>query len=298
MKKSRVNEEVISGILFAMPAILGLLIFTIGPIFTSLYISFTQYDILSSPKWIGIGNYREIFFEDSYFGKTLYNTAYYAFLSVPLQMIVALILALLLNQKIRGLAFYRTVYYLPSLISGVAVAMLWLWILEPYYGLLNTFLRYFGINGPLWLGDSKWAKFSLILMTLWGGGSKMIIFLAGLQGIPQQLYEAAELDGANSWSKFWNVTWPMITPVTFYNFVVGLIGSWQVFTSAYIMTQGGPRDSTLFYVLYLYKNAFEYFKMGYASALAWILFLIVLMLTLLIFKSSPAWVFYMGEMKR
>jgi len=298
MKRARVNEEIISGVLFALPAILGLLIFTVGPIIASLYFSFTYYDILSPPRWVGFGNYKEILTEDTYFGKTLYNTAYYAFLSVPLQMIVALVMALLLNQKIRGLAFYRTVYYLPSLISGVAVAMLWLWILEPYYGLLNTFLKYFGISGPLWLGDPKWAKFSLILMTLWGGGSKMIIFLAGLQGIPQQLYEAAELDGANSWYKFWNVTWPMISPATFYNFVVGLIGSWQVFTSAYVMTQGGPRDSTLFYVLYLYKNAFEYFKMGYASALAWILFLIVLGFTLLIFKSSPAWVFYMGEMRR
>ena len=202
-----------------------------------------------------------------------------------------------MNQKVPGIPVWRTIYYLPAVVSGVAVAMLWVWVFHSEFGLVNLGLRLVGIKGPAWLGDPDWALPALILMSFWGVGSGMIVKLAGLQSIPTEFYEAASIDGANWWHRFWKVTLPMLTPVLFFNVVMGIINSFQYFTNAYVMTNGGPGRATLFYNLYLYQNAFRYFKMGYASALAWILFVIILVFTLLVFKSSPYWVYYEGQVK-
>jgi multiple sugar transport system permease protein len=218
-------------------------------------------------------------------------------LEVPLGMGVGLAVALLLNAKLKGMAVYRTIFYLPAVVPLVASAIMWIWILQPSSGLINTVLRTFGIEGPLWLQSPVWSKPSIILMGLWGAGSGMVIWLAGLQGIPEVLYEAAEVDGAGWWPKFLHVTLPMLSPYVFYNLVMGIIGTFQIFTKAYIMTQGGPVDSTLFYVYYLFNNAFRYFRMGYASAMAWILFIIILIFTLIQTKLSRTWVYYEEEGK-
>jgi len=291
------KSEAINGLLFALPVMLGLAIFKLGPMVASLLLSFTRYNVLQPVRWIGFNNYQKVF-SDPLFWTGLYNTAYFTFISVPGRLMIALLFAMLLNQKLKGIALFRTLYYIPSLASGVAVAVLWMWVLNPSYGILNVGLRYLGIQGPAWLGSEKWSKPALIIMSFWAIGDSMIIYLAGLQGIPQQLYEAAEIDGAGVWKKFRYVTIPMLTPVIFFNLIMGVIGAWQLWVYAYVMTEGGPVNSTLFYVLYLYRNAFEYFKMGYASALAWILFLIIIGFTLLIFKSSPIWVFYTGEVRK
>ena len=210
----------------------------------------------------------------------------------------AFMVAILMNQRIWGIHVFRTIFYLPSSISGVPVALLWMWIFSPEFGILNTGLRLFGIEGPQWLFDPVWVIPAFIVMSLWGIGGGMVIFLAGLQGIPQHLYEAAELDGAGAVAKFWNVTFPMMSPIIFFNLIMSIIGSFQTFTQAFVMTKGGPANASLFYVLYLYRNAIGYFKMGYGSAMAWLLFLIILALTLLVFKSSPLWVYYEAEVRR
>ncbi|NMB42487.1 MAG: sugar ABC transporter permease [Firmicutes bacterium] len=224
-------------------------------------------------------------------------TTIYAGLSVPLNLAVGLFLAILLNQKIRGLSLYRTVYYLPSISSGVAVSILWLWIFNSDFGVLNGILARFGIGPVNWLTDPNMVIISFVIMNVWAAGGSMLIFLAGLQGIPTELYEAAEVDGANWWIRLWRVTLPLMSPVIFFNLVTGLIRALQIFTQSYIMTGGGPHNSSLFFVLYLYKNAFEFFDMGYASALAWVLFAYILALTLLVMRSSEAWVFYQGSLK-
>lgn len=297
-RKSRLRKtEVINGFLFALPVILGLLVFKLGPMVASLILSFTRYNVLQPLEWIGLGNFQKVF-SDPLFWTSLYNTAYFTFISVPGRLAIALLLAMLLNQKLKGIALFRTLYYIPSLASGVAVAVLWMWVLNPSYGILNVSLGYLGLKGPVWLGSEEWSKPALILMSFWAVGDGMIVYLAGLQGIPQQLYEVAEIDGANVWKKFRYVTIPMLTPVIFFNLIMGVIRAWQLWVYAYVMTEGGPVNSTLFYVLYLYRNAFEYFKMGYASTMAWILSLIIIGFTLLIFKSSPIWVFYAGEIRK
>jgi len=299
MKESRrgylKRREAIEGWLFASPWIAGFLIFTIGPIIASFILSFCDYSVYSAAKWIGIENYRKMFFEDSLYWTSLYNTVYYL-ISVPLGMTVALGCALLLNRQLIGKNMLRTMYYLPSVTSGVAISLLWMWIFDPNLGFFNDLLKRVGINGPLWLQSEKWSKPAIILMSFWGIGGTMVLYLAALQGVPEQLYEAAELDGANSWQKFWHVTIPMLSPTILFTLVMGIIGSFQVFTQAYVMTNGGPLNSTLFYVLYLYRNGFVWLHLGYASAMAWILFIIILVITLLIFRSSPAWVYY--EAKR
>jgi multiple sugar transport system permease protein len=231
-------------------------------------------------------------FKDPLFWTSLYNTAYYAVFFIPLGILMAFGLSILLNQRVKGLAVYRTVYYLPSIVPAVANAILWIWLLNPQWGLINTILKLVGIEGPGWLTSEKWAKPGLILMSLWGVGSWIIIYLAGLQGVPEQLYEAAEVDGATKLQRFLYITIPLMTPTIFFTLITGLIGAFQVFTQAYIMTNGGPVNSTLFYALYLFRNAFNYLKMGYASSMAWILFLIVLILTLIQFKLAQKWVFY------
>jgi len=291
-KSKIIKREALEGYLFISPWLIGFCVFVAGPMIASLYLSFTKWELLDKPIWVGLDNFKVMFFEDPLFWTTLYNTAYYTLLAVPLGIIVSLSLALLLNQEVKALSIYRTLYYLPAVTSGVATAIVWVWIFNPNIGLLNYFLSLLGIQGPRWLGDPTWSKPSLIIMSLWGAGGSMVIYLAGLKNIPTQLYEAAKIDGANSWQTFWNITIPQLTPTIFFNLIMGLIGAFQTFTNAYVMTQGGPVNSTLFYVLYLYNNAFQYYHMGYASSMAWFLFVIVILVTLLQFRLARRWVYY------
>ncbi|MXZ42290.1 MAG: sugar ABC transporter permease [Caldilineaceae bacterium SB0666_bin_21] len=291
------RREERDGWLFASPWLLGFLLFTVGPMIASAFFAFTEYDVLTQPKWVGWANFDKALTDDPKVGQALKVTSIYAVVSVPLQILLGLCVALLLNTRIRGLQFYRTVYYLPSVLSGVAVALLWRWIYAPNFGLINSFLARFDIVGPGWLGDKDWALTSMIGMSLWHVGGGIVIYLAGLQGVPSELYEAVRVDGAGRGAAFWHITLPMITPVLFYNLVIGIITALQIFTQALIMTNGGPHEATLFIVLYLYRNAFQFFKMGYASVLAWILFGYILVLTLLVYRSSGFWVFYAGELK-
>lgn len=291
------RREERDGWLFASPWLLGFLLFTVGPMIASAFFAFTEYDVLTQPKWVGWANFDKALTDDPKVGQALKVTSIYAVISVPLQILLGLCVALLLNTRIRGLQFYRTVYYLPSVLSGVAVALLWRWIYAPNFGLINSFLARFDIVGPGWLGDKDWALTSMIGMSLWHVGGGIVIYLAGLQGVPSELYEAVRVDGAGRGAAFWHITLPMITPVLFYNLVIGIITALQIFTQALIMTNGGPHEATLFIVLYLYRNAFQFFKMGYASVLAWILFGYILVLTLLVYRSSGFWVFYAGELK-
>jgi len=296
-----------NGLLFAAPWIIGFLCLTVYPIGASIYYSLCNYDAISPPRWIGALNYRILLAEDTLFWRSLWNTAYMIIFGLPLGLLASLVLAFLLNLKLRGMAFYRTLYYLPSITPIVAASALWLWLLNPEIGLVNELIRNLGLilqrlgipapSGPGWLIDPQWAKPALILMGLWGAGGGMLIYLAGLQDVPEQLYEAADLDGATSWKKLRHITLPMLSPVIFFNVIMGLIGSFQYFTQVYVMTGGGPQDATLFYALYLFNNAFLNFKMGYASAMAWILFLITLACTLVVFKTSARWVYYPGELR-
>jgi len=274
------------------PWIIGFFLFYLGPILASFYFSLTEWDLLTPPEFIGLANYSKIFTRDPLFIKSFKVTLIYTSLYVPLDLAFGLLLATLLNRKLRGISIFRTIYYLPSVLSGVAYVVMWMWMFNPQHGLINTVLSYFHIQGPRWLLDPKYALSALIIMSLWGVGRSMIIFLAGLQDIPAELYESADIDGANRWDKFWNITLPLLTPSILFNLIFGIILTFQSFTNAFIATNGGPLDSTLFYVLYLYRKAFEHLQMGYASALAWILFLVVLACTLLIFATSGKWVFY------
>ena len=294
----RRKREALEGVLFASPWLIGFVLFTVGPMLASFLLSFTRWDgitPMSELRWTGMENYSRLIRLDPSFRKALHNTVFYALFSVPLGMVTALSLALLLNQRVRGLAFFRTVFYLPSVVSGVATAMLWQWLFNPSFGGVNWVLRRLHLPEPGWLTDEHTAIWVFILMSVWGVGNAMLIYLAGLQGVPEHLYEAAALDGAGPASRFRHVTLPILTPTLFFNLVMAIIGSFQVFTSAYVMTEGGPNEATLFYVLYLYQKAFEQFQMGYASAMAWILFAIVLSLTLLVLRSSKSWVYYEGE---
>jgi len=277
--------------IFIAPVCLGFLIFTLGPAIGSLYFSFTEYNIVSPPEWRGLANYVELA-NDPLYWQSLKVTGLYVIMQLPIALALALAIALLMNQKVKGIGFFRTVFYLPSVISGVAVSLLWIWIFNPSFGILNYLLSFIGVQGPAWLFDETWALPSLVLMSLWGVGGSMLVYLAGLQGIPTELYEAADIDGAGRWRKFWNITIPMLSSVIFFNLVMGMINACQVFTPAYVMTQGGPNFATLFYNYYLYQNAFQLLYMGKASAMAWVLLIIVLLLTFLVVKSSPMWVFY------
>lgn len=292
------KKDIIAGYLFILPWIIGFLAFIAFPVIMTLLLGFYEWNLLDPPKLVGVKNYVELF-KDPLFWQSLKVTLFYAVLSVPLQLIFALFIALLLERECYGLSIYRALYYLPSVLPGVAVALLWMWIFNPEFGILNFLLwKIFRIQGPAWLSDEHWVIPALVLMSLWGVGGGMIIYLGGLKNIPNQLYEAAELDGCNFWQRFRFITLPMLSPVVFFNVVIGIIGAFQTFTQAYVMTNGGPNNATLFYVLYLYRNAFQYLRMGYASALAWILFLIVLVLTLSVFKSSSIWVYYEGEVRK
>ena len=278
------------GRLFALPFILGFLFWWVYPLGYSVFLIFQEWDLITPPKFVGVANILKLFV-DPKVGKSLYNSAYYTFVGVPLQLLVALSLAMALNVKIRGLSIYRTIMYLPSMTPAVASAVVWLQIFHPEFGILNAFLKTLGIEPINWLFEPKVAKPAFILMSLWSVGPQMIIFLAGLQGVPDSLYEAAQIDGATSWQQFFAITIPMISPIIFFNFVVGVIGSFQVFTTAFIMTQGGPQDATLFTVLYLYRNGFQYFKMGYASTIAWLLFFIIVFFTVVQFQLANRWVY-------
>jgi multiple sugar transport system permease protein len=291
---TQARREAIAFHLFAAPWIIGFLGFTLGPMVVSFLLSFTSYDIITPARWVGFDNYRTMFTSDGLVWHALRVTFTYSLAAVPLGLAVSFLVALLLNQKVRGIYLYRTLFYLPAILPQVPVALLWLWIFNPQFGMLNNFLALVGITGPQWLFSEFWVLPALILMSLWGVGGSMVIYLAGLQGIPVHLYEAVEVDGGNWWARFLHVTLPMMSPVIFFNLVTGIITSMQTFTWAYVMTQGGPNNASLFYGLYLYNNAFQYFKMGYASALAWLIFVVILLLTLLVFRSSPLWVYYEG----
>ncbi len=290
------REEVMFYI-FILPWLLGLILFDAGPIVASFVVSLTDWTMLADPNWIGAGNYERMLDDETFF-KALRNSIYYGVGSVTLGLITSFLLALLLNQPVRGIALFRTIFYLPALVSGIAVAILWTNILQPEYGLLNTALAKIGIEGPGWLKSPDWAMPGLILMSVWGVGGSVVIFLAGLQGVPTHLYEAASLDGAGSWSKFWNVTVPMMSPVIFYNLIVGVITSLQSFVLILIMTDGRPANSTLVLGLYLYRHAFRFLDMGYASAIAWILLVFIMLITAVQFLAARFWVFYEGELSR
>lgn len=292
----RANRRDLYGWLFAMPAILGLLIFTLGPMLYSLYMSFTDYTGSNSPSFIGLDNYRRMFSgEDQYFYKSLAVTFYFVILSVPTGIIYSFLLAILLNQNVKGKAVFRTIFYLPSIVPIIAISFIWLWLLNPDLGLANELLRTLGIPGSQWIFGEKTVVPSLALMNLWTTGGTMIIFLAGLQDIPRSLYEAIEMDGGTRLDKLWHITIPLMTPTIFFNLIMGIINGFQVFSQAYVMTNGGPNNASLFYVFYLYREAFQFSRMGSASAIAWVLFAIIMILTYVVFRTSNKWVYYEGD---
>ncbi|GHO47350.1 carbohydrate ABC transporter permease [Ktedonospora formicarum] len=283
--------------LFILPWIIGFILFGGGPIVASGVISLTNWSLLSNPQWIGFQNYIQLF-QDPLFYLTLRNTLYFGIGSVLLTVIVSFALALLLNQKVKGISVFRTVFYLPSVVSGIATALLWINILHPDFGMINFLLGQIGIQGPGWLYSEDWTIPALILMSAWGAGNTMIIYLSGLQSIPSYMYEAASIDGAGHWSKFWHVTFPMMSPVIFFNLVTGFISSLQAFVLILVMTNGGPANASLVYGLYIYRQAFQYFNMGYASALAWILFVLIIAITFIQFALAGRWVYYEGGVRK
>lgn len=292
------KKETIQGYIFIAPWIIGFLFLTGGPILFSFFGSFTNYDVTSRMDFIGISNYIRMFTNDDLFWTSLYNTFFYVAISVPLTTAGAVLLGVLLNQKVPGMRAFRTIFYLPAVLSGVGVYLLWMQLLSPDTGLINTMLSWIGIDGPAWLADPTWTKPSLILMKLWSLGGGMLLYLASLQGVPKSLYEAAEVDGANVFHRFRHITLPMITPVIFFDLVTSLIGGFQVFQEAYVMTDsgdGGPANSLVFFNLHMWNKAFEVFDMGYAMAMSWILFVIIFILTLINLKLAPRWVHYEGE---
>jgi len=294
MARTRLPRDARIGWLFASPWILGFLVFTTFPVLASLYYSFTNYSILRTPQWVGLSNYQELA-HDKVFGNSLFNTLEYVCGAVPLGTVVAIALALLLNTKVRGMALYRTLFFFPTLVPMVALAVLFLWVFNGDYGILNVAFRKVHVSPPNWLGDPAWAKWTLILICVWQCGQAMIIYLAGLQDVPVSLYEAAELDGASTVQKTRNVTLPMLSPVILFNVVMGIIGSLQVFAVPYVMFPGGaPARSTYFFSAYLFDNAFTYQRMGYASAMGWVMFVITLALTLVSLKISDRHVHYEG----
>jgi len=281
------------GYVFISPFILGFLCWFVTPAATSIWMVFQDWDMMAPPTFVGLGNITRLL-EDKLFRKALEVTFNYTFVGVPLGLVLAFAVALLMNTKVRGITIFRTIYYLPVIVPGVANAVLWAWIFNTEFGLLNALLRLVKIGRIRWLVDPKVALPALIIMSLWGLGSQMVILLAGLQGIPAMYYEAADIDGAGRWAKMRHITIPLMSPVLFFNLVMGTIGSFQVFTVGYLITGDGPENATLFYVLYLYRTAFEYFRMGYAATLAWVLFFIIMFFVLLIFRYVGGKVYYEG----
>ncbi|MDP9370342.1 MAG: sugar ABC transporter permease [Chloroflexota bacterium] len=289
-----VSEETRAAWIAISPWAIGFLIFTLGPLIASLYFSFANYNVLQPARWVGLDNYRTLLTDDPLLPKALRNTLIYAVLYVPLHVITALGVALLLNEARQMRGFFRTIFYLPSITPAVATAYLWIWILNPNAGLVNQGLRALNLPAPAWTVDPLWTKPTIVISQLWLLGGAMIIFLAGLKGIPTDLYEAAKLDGAGSWRRFRDVTLPMLSGVTFFVATISTISSLNVFTQGYVMfdKNGGPENSALFVVMYLFKRGFEYFQMGYASAIAWLLFLVIVAITLVQFRLSKRWVYY------
>ncbi len=284
------------GLLFISPWVIGFLAFRLIPFLMSFYYSFTFYPVLETPKWIGLDNFIQLF-DDPRFLTSLYNTAYYAFFAVPLGALAGISLAMLLNMKVRGMSIWRTIFYLPSITPVVATSLVWLWMFNPRAGVINFVLSLVGIDGPGWLGSPVWSKPALILMSLWGVGGAVVIYLAALQDVPRELVEASQLDGANVPQQIWHVTLPMISPVILFNVITGLIGAFQFFTEVHVMTggSGSPADSTMMMSIYLWQSAFRFFKMGYASAQAWVLFVIIVVFTVIMFRVSGKVVYYGGK---
>ncbi len=285
------HRRTITGYLFISPFILGFIFWFAAPALMAVWLTFTDWNLISDPEYVGFENILKLW-GDSLFWQSLKVTTVFTLISVPVSLVLGFILALLMNARVRGISVFRTVYYLPSIVPAVASAVLWAWILNTEFGLLNVLLTAIGLPKVQWLQDPDWALPALILMSLWGLGGSMIIYLAGLQGIPEVFYEAAKIDGASRWRQLVHITIPLMSPVIFFNLIIGIIGTFQIFTAGYLITDGGPQNSTLFYVLYLYRNAFEYLDMGYAAALAWVLFLIILLLTLIVFKYVGGMVHY------
>ncbi|GHF53437.1 spermidine/putrescine ABC transporter permease [Deinococcus metalli] len=295
------RREAITGYLFILPWLIGFVVFVAGPMLFSLYASFTDYDVTSRMKWVGLDNYVRLFTSDDLFWTSLYNTGFYVLFAVPLGIVTGLLIAVLLNQRIPGQRVFRTIFFLPKVLTGVAVLLLWLWVFNPEFGPINTFLRFIGVqNPPLWFSDPTWAKPALIIMSMWGAAGGYIIYLAGLQGVPRHLYEAANLDGASPLRQFLSITVPMMSPTIFFKLITGISAAFQFWESALIVSEGGkggPSYSTLFYGLYMWQKAFTDYQMGYASAMAWILLVIILIITALQFYVSRRWVYYEGEVR-
>ena len=283
LPRTMAGRRTLTGYLFIMPFILGFILWFLIPALTAVWLSFQNWNLISPPEYIGFKNFARLA-DDKLFWQSLKVTVNYTLVSVPLSLVLGFLLALLMNTKVRGIAFFRTVYYLPSIVPAVASAVLWAWILNTEFGLLNALLNYVGLPKIAWLQQPEWALPALILMSLWGLGASMVIYLAGLQGIPESFYEAAKIDGAGRWAQLRYITVPLMSPIIFFNLIIGIINSFQVFTAGFLITDGGPQNATLFYVLYLYRTGFRYLDMGYAATLAWVLFLIILVLTLLVFR--------------
>ena len=298
------KKETLWFYLLVFPWVFGFIVLTLGPMLYSFFLSLTNWDLFTSPKFLGWDNYVRLFTKDKIFWKTVFNTLYYAFISVPLGMLFSLFITYFLNRPIEGSAIYRTLYYIPATVPGVASALLFKWLLAPDAGMINRFLAIFGLDGPAWLLEPDWVKPALILMSLWTVGANITLLMAGMKSIPAEFYEAAELDGASPIAQYYRITLPLLTPVVFFNLINGLIGALQVFTQIYIMTgtgganMGGSNNASMMIVPYLFNNGFRFYKMGYASAIAWILFVLVMILTLLVFRSSSAWVYYESEVRK
>lgn len=293
----RQRDDARWGYLFVAPFILGFLIFMLGPMLFSFIGSFTDYNLTSKMNFIGFDNFKRMLFSDQLFWKSLYNTVFFTLFNVPLTTMFSIFLAVMLNQRIRGIRIFRTIFYLPAILSGVAIYVLWMQLLSPSTGLVNTALSWLHIQGPAWLYDPNWTKPALIIMKIWSSGGAMLLYLATLQNVPTPLYESAEIDGASIWQRFRHITLPLITPIIFYDVITSTIGSFQIFQEAYVMTsngQGGPANSLLFFNLHMWNKAFVGFDMGYAMAMSLVLFLIVLVLTLINLKLAPRWVHYAG----
>lgn len=291
--KHKFRENLV-GYLFISPWLIGFLVFTLYPFCRSFYLSLTRYNIIQEPKFIGLSNYKMMLFDDDLFWKSLWVTIRYALVSVPVVLVVGVALALLLNINVKGMAVFRTIFYLPSIVPAVATTSIFMWILNPQVGLVNRILASFGIQGPVWLNDPHWTLWSLVLMAIWGAGGSMVIYLAGLKDIPQYLYEAATLDGASVFKKTKMITLPMLSPVIFFNLVMGVINTFQLFTQVFMISdgRGGPEDSMLFYALYIFQRSWKYLDLGYGSAMAWVLFVIIVAITTVIFRSQNRWVRY------
>lgn len=290
------RKQQIAGWMFALPWILGILLFYAYPLFSSVYYSFHDFKGMTPVDFVGLGNYKRLL-NDSLFWTSVKNTFAYAAMAVPVQVVFGILIAVLLNVNIRGRGIYRTVVFMPTLVPAVAVSIIWQWLLNSQFGIVNYALNLLGIRGPAWFGSVHWAKPSLVLISLWTVGQTVLIYLAGLQDIPGDLYEAATLDGASVLQRTVHITLPLLTPVILYNTIMAMINAFQQFTLSFVISNGtgGPADSLMFYTLYLYKNAFNYFEMGLASAMAWMMFVVIMSLTLLVYRSSGKWVHYMGE---